>query len=47
MDLRTRQALRRVAVLVAQQPSPVEVFAAVTQVVGALLGDVPRQVVDG
>jgi GAF domain-containing protein len=31
-------ALRRVAVLVAQQPSPVEVFAAVTEAVGPLLG---------
>ena len=31
-------ALRRVAVLVAQQPSPVEVFAGVTEVVGPLLG---------
>src|SRR5262249_9398810 len=31
-------ALRRVAVLVAQQPSPVEVFAAVTDAVGPLLG---------
>jgi GAF domain-containing protein len=31
-------ALRRVAVLVAQQPSPDEVFAAVTEVVGPLLG---------
>src|SRR3954449_1368131 len=31
-------ALRRVAVLVAQQPSPSEVFTAVTQAVGPLLG---------
>jgi GAF domain-containing protein len=31
-------ALRRVAVLVAQQPSPSEVFTAVTQAVGQLLG---------
>jgi GAF domain-containing protein len=31
-------ALRRVAVLVAQQPSPSEVFTAVTQAVGRLLG---------
>src|SRR5262245_11391114 len=31
-------ALRRVAVLVAQHPSPVEVFGAVTEAVGALLG---------
>jgi len=31
-------ALRRVAVLVAQQPSPAEVFAAVTEAVGPLLG---------
>ena len=31
-------ALRRVAVLVAQQPSPSEVFTAVTQAVGLLLG---------
>src|SRR5262249_7676229 len=31
-------ALRRVAVLVAQQPSPDEVFTAVTEVVGPLLG---------
>src|SRR5215831_17793814 len=31
-------ALRRVAVLVAQQPSPVEVFEAVTEAVGPLLG---------
>jgi GAF domain-containing protein len=31
-------ALRRVAVLVAQQPSPVEVFTAVTEAVGSLLG---------
>src|SRR5215831_1117327 len=31
-------ALRRVAVLVAHQPSPEEVFAAVTQAVGPLLG---------
>jgi GAF domain-containing protein len=31
-------ALRRVAVLVAQQPSPLEVFTAVTQAVGPLLG---------
>jgi len=31
-------ALRRVAVLVAQQPSPVEVFTAVTEAVGPLLG---------
>jgi GAF domain-containing protein len=31
-------ALRRVAVLVAEQPSPVEVFAAVTEAVGPLLG---------
>ena len=30
-------ALRRVAVLVAQQPSPSEVFTAVTQAVGLLL----------
>jgi GAF domain-containing protein len=31
-------ALRRVAMLVAQQPSPVEVFTAVTEAVGPLLG---------
>jgi GAF domain-containing protein len=31
-------ALRRIAVLVAQQPSPGEVFAAVTEAVGLLLG---------
>jgi len=31
-------ALRRIAVLVAQQPLPVEVFAAVTEAVGPLLG---------
>jgi signal transduction histidine kinase len=31
-------ALRRVAVLVAQQPSPGEVFTAVTEIVGSLLG---------
>src|SRR5262249_4320496 len=31
-------ALCRIAVLVAQQPSPVEVFAAVTEAVGPLLG---------
>ena len=31
-------ALRRVAVLVARQPSPVEVFTAVTEAVGPLLG---------
>src|SRR5262249_60268455 len=31
-------ALRRIAVLVAQQPSPVEVFAAVTEAVGPFLG---------
>jgi GAF domain-containing protein len=31
-------ALRRIAVLVAQQPSPLEVFTAVTEAVGPLLG---------
>jgi hypothetical protein len=31
--------LRRVATLVAQQPSPQEVFTAVTEAVGPLLGD--------
>src|SRR5262249_30604358 len=31
-------ALRRVAVLVAQQPSPEEIFAAVAEAVGSLLG---------
>ena len=33
-----QDALRRVAVLVARQPSPVEVFTAVTEAVGPLLG---------
>ncbi len=33
-----QEALRRVATLVAQQPSPSEVFTAVTQAVGLLLG---------
>ncbi|MFL5962097.1 MAG: GAF domain-containing protein [Gaiellaceae bacterium] len=33
-----QSALRRVAVLVAQQPSPSEVFTAVTQAVGQLIG---------
>jgi len=36
--LREQAALRRVAVLVAQQPSPDEVFTAVTEAVGPLLG---------
>jgi GAF domain-containing protein len=36
--IREHAALRRVAVLVARQPSPSEVFAAVTEEAGRLLG---------